>query len=134
MPRWTATVAPFSMPINKYLPRRSRARIVPALTHRAKAALGIGNRSFRLAQTMRTTFRPIRCGTKPRRITSTSGNSGICLPFLKPGRKSSKVSDNNIFILVLLKLSINWMAFGVRPVMFLTMLIIVKQEAWFFSR
>ncbi len=68
---------PTSNSINRYLPRRSDA-LDPASPRAARwSPCGIGQRKAGVRTSTRSTRCPVMCGDMPRRVTSTSGNSGI---------------------------------------------------------
>src|SRR5690606_12771693 len=75
MPRWAISV-PHSAPISRYLARRS-TRSMRCPDRRTSRSSGIGQRSRRSRTTTRRTRWPMRNGSMPRRVVSTSGNSGI---------------------------------------------------------
>ena len=60
---------------SRYLPRRSTPRTLRPASRRT--AFGTGQRSRRCLTSTPEITRPARCGARPRRVTSTSGSSGM---------------------------------------------------------
>src|SRR5712672_902235 len=56
---------------------RNAARSFAMIYDRKRAALGTGQRSCGWRTSTLDITRPARCGARPRRVTSTSGSSGI---------------------------------------------------------
>src|SRR5687767_2402 len=61
---------------SRYLPRRRIARTVRPASASTSRGTGQRSRGSRTATPLMT--RPTSCGARPRRVTSTSGSSGIC--------------------------------------------------------
>src|SRR6185503_9669172 len=69
-------IQPVVQSIRRYFPRRAMVLTVQPETLRAKSR-GTGQRSARLRTMTAATCCPCKCGTRPRRVVSTSGSSGM---------------------------------------------------------
>src|SRR5471032_1769488 len=78
MPKWLIKV-PTSALINRYLARRSTLTM-RCPDRRTSRSSGIGQRNRRSRTITRLTRWPSRWGAIPRRVVSTSGNSGMTAP------------------------------------------------------
>src|SRR5476651_50216 len=78
MPKWLIKV-PTSALINRYLARRS-TNTMRCPDRRTSRSSGIGQRNRRSRTITRLTRWPSRWGAIPRRVVSTSGNSGMKAP------------------------------------------------------